>query len=203
MGGLGSGSARQRYATKTDGLLAIDLAQLTRWGLFKAGGHRSGEISWSRGGVKHSRVGYRMNDDAFVLDYRTRRGEADEWRRVIEPVPWRWTDQPLGGQRRWFGCPGCDRRVRVMYGGARFRCRACHGAVYESQYEKFRAPGINAAMRVRDRLGGEAGLCHPFPPKPKGMHWRTYHRLQEADWRAADALDRVLTGLSAREAARR
>jgi hypothetical protein len=28
------------------------------------------------------------------------------------------------------------------------------------------------------RLGGGLVLLDEFPPKPKGMHWHTYHRLR-------------------------
>lgn len=194
MGGWGSGRGT-RYADKADDMLSIDVARLNRWGVFKPGGIKAGEISWSRNDVKHSFINYRVTDDAFVLNYRVRTRGEDEWKSISDPVPWRWTDQPVGGRRRWFGCPGCQRRVRVLYGGAYFRCRTCHGVVYESQYERFRAPGVNAAMRTRERLGGNPGLLTPFPDRPKGMHRRTYERLQRADWDASEALEGVLSGL--------
>jgi hypothetical protein len=28
------------------------------------------------------------------------------------------------------------------------------------------------------RLGGSGSLDEPFPMKPKGMHWKTYRRLE-------------------------
>jgi hypothetical protein len=30
------------------------------------------------------------------------------------------------------------------------------------------------------RLDGSGNLLDPFPKRPKGMHWRTYRRLQAA-----------------------
>jgi hypothetical protein len=41
---------------------------------------------------------------------------------------------------------------------------------------------LTKTQSIRVKLGGEPGLIHDFPQKPKGMHWRTYHRLrQKAD----------------------
>jgi hypothetical protein len=38
---------------------------------------------------------------------------------------------------------------------------------------------LTKTQAIRVKLGGEPGLIHDFPPKPKGMHWRTYYRLRE------------------------
>jgi hypothetical protein len=45
---------------------------------------------------------------------------------------------------------------------------------------------------MRMRLGGSASTIKSFPPKPKGMHWKTYDRLSQkckalegAMWQAA------------------
>ena len=169
MGGLGSGAHRQRYARKTDELLRLDLADLRRWGVLD-GRHASGTLKWSRGGTVHSSIGYRFGPDALALHYHERgRGET-EWRHVGTRVPWRWSGQPIGESlRRWFGCPHCDRRCRVLY-GTPFACVRCHRLVYESQYEPIRVPGLAAVQRTRERLGGDGGMNDLFPPKPKGMH---------------------------------
>ena len=66
----------------------------------------------------------------------------------------------------------------MLYGGAYFRCRQCHGLKYESQYEPAFARAVSRSQSIRRRLGGTSDLQDPFPDKPKGMHWRTYHRLR-------------------------
>ena len=38
---------------------------------------------------------------------------------------------------------------------------------------------MEKARAIRQRLGGGADLSEPFPDKPKGMHWKTYYRLQQ------------------------
>jgi hypothetical protein len=48
----------------------------------------------------------------------------------------------LGGERRWFACPGCARRVATLYRpvpGDVWRCRACHGLTYRSAQQAHRA----------------------------------------------------------------
>jgi hypothetical protein len=55
---------------------------------------------------------------------------------------------------------------------AQIRVRKCHGLTYSSQYE----PSYQRAIDQADKLRG-ASDEEPFPPKPKGMHWRTYDRL--------------------------
>jgi hypothetical protein len=48
------------------------------------------------------------------------------------------TRQPLGGVRRWWRCPGCRRRCRVLVAishEAPIGCRLCLGARYETDYQ--------------------------------------------------------------------
>lgn len=189
MGGFGSGS-RNRYASKTDDFHSIDLATFKRaW--FDYG--RSGSIRWSRGDRETGSVGYRLHDQFMELDYVvTIQGERKP---IKERFAFDFTEQHFGGLRRWLICPSCGRRVRVIYGGRYFRCRQCHGATYESQYEAIYLRGLNRTQRIRQKLGGEAGLMYPFPDKPAGMHWRTYRRLREKDFQAAIRMDRLLAGL--------
>lgn len=76
-------------------------------------------------------------------------------------------------------CPACNRRCRILYGpGSRFLCRRCGDLKYETQYEPDFARAATRALKIRERLGGRCGIDDPFPPKPKGMHWRTYQRLE-------------------------
>jgi hypothetical protein len=40
---------------------------------------------------------------------------------------------------------------------------------------------LHAAFKVRERLGQtKGGILVRFPPKPKGMHWRTYEEIRLA-----------------------
>lgn len=37
------------------------------------------------------------------------------------------------------------------------------------------------ASAIRKRLGGSGSVDEAFPSRPKGMHWRTYQRLEAVD----------------------
>ena len=59
------------------------------------------------------------------------------------------------------------------------RCRRCLRLQYTSQYQALGA--LEHVEKIRKRLGDELGMAFegdPFPDKPKGMHWRTYRRLE-------------------------
>ena len=183
MGGIGSG-ARHRYARKTDEMHRLDLASFKRKQF--AYGH-SGTVTWSRNEHKTGSIGYRLWSDRMQLNYTTTSGGQKH--SIEDTFMFAYTRQPFGGERRWIICPSCQRRCSVLYGGVHFRCRQCHGAVYPSQYEPFPQLPWSRCHAIRHKLGGEAGFSYPFPDRPKGMHWKTYYRLRDADWNAEAALD--------------
>src|SRR5581483_5596612 len=89
----------------------------------------------------------------------------------------------------------CGRRVAKLYGpGTYFLCRHCYDLRYSSQREQPMERARERTQAIRVRLGGTANLTQPFPPKPKGMHWRTYHRLRRE---AEEAEHRYTMGLMA------
>jgi hypothetical protein len=145
----------------------IDLAQLRRDGMLRPG--RTSEIGWSRGGLPTGSL------RILALDWGVRLGD--------ELVGFTSTETAFGGQRQWFECPGCRRPCRLLYRGHRVLCRRCHGLRYSSENEGAFGRAIGRAQRLRMRLGGSPSLVEPFPPKPKGMHWKTYRRLEQLDRR--------------------
>jgi hypothetical protein len=67
--------------------------------------------------------------------------------------------------------------VAILYGAGRyFLCRHCYDLSYENQREDLHTRIISKAQKIRQRLGGSASLMELLPPKPKGLHWRTYSR---------------------------
>ena len=93
----------------------------------------------------------------------------------------------FGGYRTLFVCLSCNKRCRILYGGGHFRCRRCNRLRYETQYEPPFARAATRALKIRERLGSKDGIDDPFPTKPKGMHWKTYRRLEAEEERLQSA----------------
>lgn len=179
MGGYGSGSHHYYTPRSTvEGRLRLDVRRLHRAGLLAP--NTPGTSTWTRNGRETGSIGHaaRGEDDegrATALELRY----SSSGQPTRQSVPLEWTPCHYGGARPWFNCPLCDRRVALLYAGARFACRHCHDLAYESTRQSAPDRGIRKAQNIRERLGGSANLSLPFPPKPKGMHWRTYYRLEE------------------------
>jgi hypothetical protein len=184
MGGYMSGFWRSRDARRCERMHSIDLSWLAKEGSLRLGA--SGTLRWSRNGRETGSISYTMMPGSLRLNYRTR-GHREAWEDVQEDIPFAWTHTEFGGQRRWFRCPRCGRNCRIVYGGARFRCRLCHRLTYNSQYEPAWERPLTRAQDVRMKLGASGSIEDPFPPKPKGMHWRTYDRMVAKD-RAAQRI---------------
>lgn len=170
---MGRSSGRQRV---TD-MQALDVRRLQRDGLLKPG--QSFGLSWSWRGEVVATINLSVQFDSVFLDYRQRQ-HGGEWEAMKYPVYLSWTACNYGGQRAWWLCPvrGCGRRVAVLYGGSVFACRHCHRLVYQSQREAADGRGRLRAGKLRERLGWVPGIANPNGGKPKGMHWRTFARLQ-------------------------
>lgn len=180
MGGRGSGRSAGYglLVDKCEDLLSIDLTFLRKRNALFVGNR--GELTWSRRGEKYAQVNYIIEAGGLRLIYRTRSGGHD-WQDVDELIPFTETEAQFGGRRRWLLCKSCAGRCRVIYGGPRFRCRKCHQLKYESQYEPIFGRATEQRHKLRKRLGYVGSLEDPFPPKPKGMHWKTYRRLEARD----------------------
>ena len=125
----------------------------------------------------------------IVLSYHHSDGGSQNWKNKEYPVRLNLTRCNYGGDRVWFLCPaqGCGRRVAVLYGPPVFACRQCHQLVYDSQRMPSYDRALEKAQTIRIKLGGSGSMAEFFPPKPKGMHTRTYKRLRlEAE--AADEM---------------
>jgi hypothetical protein len=83
----------------------------------------------------------------------------------------------------------------MLYGGTVFACRHCHRLAYRCQRETDDDRAARRADTIRRRLGWAPGILNGSGSKPKGMHWRTFERLQTKH----DAhVNEALAGMAAR-----
>ena len=83
-----------------------------------------------------------------------------------------WSPCPFGGRRLYFRCPYCGSFAVNLYFPAERSpmCRRCLGLRYRSQDQTDSDRHFSQAHKLEGRLDGDRD-------RPKGMHWRTYHRL--------------------------
>jgi hypothetical protein len=203
MGGYGSGKWHRWDAKNgtTDSSLPLDVRNLARKGLLKAGS--SFTQRWSRGLSSNAITGYSMGDEVVLL-YKQRHGDG-EWEPVEQRLPLTWTPCNYGGERPWWYCPSCGRRVAVVYGaGKLFACRHCHQLTHGSSRESHSDRSLRKAQKIREQLGGGPSLMEPFPERPTGMHHTTYWRLfteyREAERASLAELAARLEGMESRTA---
>ena len=178
MGGFGSG--RQGGGRCTDDMRPLDIRKIHRAGLLTPG--RWFNWQWTCNDEVTATICLRVEVGRVVLNYRNQSHHHNQGEResMNYPVQLDWTDCGFGGQRVWWRCPavGCGRRVAVLHGGRVFACRHCHRLAYRSQREADHDRASRRADKLRDRLGWEPGILNGSGTKPKGMHWRTFERLQ-------------------------
>jgi hypothetical protein len=184
MGGSGSGRPNGSGRSTVEACRSIDVNQLLRKGCLRPGWR--GGWQWMRDGEKVASINLRAEHDRLHLSYRICIC-GGEWEDVAESVGIVRVPCRLGGTRPYFICPGvvngiaCGRRVAKLYGPGRyFLCRHCYRLANASQSEGAWDRALRRANKIRQRIGGDAGMAALFPPKPKGMWRRTYERLREA-----------------------
>jgi len=179
MGGLGSGNYyRWNSRDTTEDYRSIDVRRWKRDGLLEPG--RSFGWNWLRNDEVFASIQVQAESDRVILNYRHRSRGEEEWKTEYYPVYLGWTNCHLGGRRPWFQCPvsGCGQRVAILYGCGVFACRHCHQLAYTSQRETDYDRAARRVNKIREQLGWEPGILNPPGwKKPKGMHWKTFERL--------------------------
>lgn len=176
MGGRGSGR-RSSYSGKpeTCDAMPLDIRKITRSGALVPGHTFSWQWMVNNRQVACISIRVDLYHHSMVLAYRMRStGEL-----VEQKVHTQTSLCHLGGQRHWFTCPQCNKRVAVLYAlGRYFACRQCGGLCYASQKEGVGDRSSTQAGKLRKRLGWKTGILNGDGGKPKGMHWKTYHQLK-------------------------
>lgn len=180
MGGRGSGNWCRDSKTTTGSQHRIDIRWLKKQRYLRPGTFAL--LSWSRGDDQTGIIGFRMEHDRMILNYR-HRPHGGEWENVEQAISFDRTSCNYGGYRTWFLCPRCWQRVALLYGaGKYFFCRHCYNLTYGSQQESRPDRLMRKARKIRARLGVSNNLMESILFKPKNMHQKTFDRLcREAD----------------------
>jgi hypothetical protein len=197
MGGYGSG---QRWTSKptTGHALRLDVRWLAREGIIRPGVVVATSLQWTRNGEPDGSISVRYDarrPHDLVLDYRTRKTGEAAWTDVHEVIPLERTPCHYGGERVWCRCPGCGSRRAVLYSlYGRFRCVRCNGLAYSVTREELLYRLGRRGDKLMERLNAEQEWVLNWiwpPPKPKGMHGRTYDRLVREWWAVHNAANGV------------
>jgi hypothetical protein len=176
MGGYGSGYwYRWNSKATVESQYKIDIRSLKKRGYLHPG--TSGTLSWGSSGEKYNSIGFRVETDRLALNYHNQQN-GGAWEQIEDEIFFTWTPCNYGGNRQWFLCPGCNRRVAIVYGSKYYRCRYCHNLTYSSQRESKPDRLIRKAQKIRVRLGVSRNLLVPILFKPKNMHQKTFDRLR-------------------------
>lgn len=194
--------ARAKEKASTDDYRALDVRSLHRAGALSPG--RVCTLSWKSRGVVVASIDVHAESPASVrLRYQAKTaGQLEQKDYRVSIV---WTPCHLGGERAWFLCPCCSRRVAKLFGGAVFACRHCWNLNYASQQASKRDRASDRSWTLRQALGCDHGfMCLPaeYIQKPKGMHWRTFEKkleqIKQVDGRALAEVSAVIDSIERR-----
>ena len=157
-GGSRYGAGRRRQWATAEHCKSIDVRHFRRIGALEPGD--AGTVYWP------DMEGVAISADGDSVKVHPIRPGA-----TLQRIPILWTPCNFGGERPWFGCPACSRRVSVLYlRDDGFACRTCAGLCYRSQREDEMARAWRKQRRIEARLGGRYA-------RPRGMHEATWAKL--------------------------
>lgn len=173
MGEINSG--RRNGKRTTDQARQVDIRTLHHMGALKP--DDVCDLNWHRHGHVTTALTLQVRSGDVVM--RVRESLCDgTWRSYVQTIRFTWTACHYGGQRPWWLCPKCGRRVAILYNGqGQYVCRHCLDLTYRSQRETDKDLAARRARAIRARLGWPLGLLELPGGKPRGMHQSTYLRL--------------------------
>lgn len=179
-GGIRSGSGRPRQHPVAERYPQLDVRKLAKNGCLAEG--YSGFSAWSNAPYFSGEVSVEVCRDSVVVAFT---GGFTIQRTSLQLLR---TECGFGGDRAWFACPQCSRRVAILYVyNVRLGCRTCNGMSYSSQRLGKLARANREYFKAVARLGKEG-------VRPQRMRWQTYIRAQK---RVLDCQDRRVSALAA------
>lgn len=173
MGGFGSGFKFGSKKTEED-YRRIDMRTLHLHGFTKM--KRQGKIEWLRNNEVIGEVKIFGGSASIELEY-THFDNNEIKSHLNYSIELSWSKCHLGGERPWFLCPNCNRRVASLYCAKVFICRHCLNLNYKSTREHNFDRSARKANKIRKKMGWEGGILSAIGEKPKGMHHKTYNQL--------------------------
>ena len=164
-GGSRCGAGRPGWLVKAEHCRSVDARRWQREGILNPG--QFGAWVWTETdtGKQMASIGYSTEPGAVVLNY-TMNDTPMRQRLPILTTPCH-----FGGQRQWFACPHCSRRVAVLFLRANgFFCRHCNRIAYGSQSDDALGRTWRKQRKIERRLGEHF-------QRPKGMHQTTFAKL--------------------------
>ena len=140
-----------------------------RWGSSKPFAEALARVDLANGPVEASLIAAARADQMLEMKLPSQNGPD-----VTAQI--RFTSTPLhfGGYRIWMICPRCRGHARIMFAGrGKIGCGRCPGVRYRSQCGDAKDRAHLAIAKIEKRLITRRGRFY----KPKGMLWRTFHRL--------------------------
>lgn len=176
MGGPGSGRVMHFWKDgkdTTEESRRLDIRWFKQRGFLTPGA--MGPVTWTCNGREVGSVWCQVQKDKVILNYH--HGDKTLTLKItLDETPCFY-----GGSRKWFLCPGCGKRVAVLYNSGRwFFCRHCLDLCYSCQLETPTDRLIRKQRKIRKRLHADDDLFTMVWEKPKGMHWKTFERLRTA-----------------------
>jgi hypothetical protein len=189
MGGIGSGSEPQR--TLVEDCLILDANELARQGCFQVGSLTSKENCWKIDGVTVAKA-------VLEIDLRCDRYQPQMRLTLSRPhhedvsqmIALRDITPTYGGIRWFFKARNGERcqKLNLPPRSNRFGTRKEFQLSYRSKRLSPPARARWRAQQLRESLPGSA--YQKYPPRPRGMHRKTYDRLvsqlREADDKVRD-----------------
>ena len=185
------------HRTTTESKLAISISGLNQSNMLEPGRY---DLQWKTNGEKIAAVRLTVTSYRTILvSYRLTGCHDSLFQDVSIPVSLTSTPCYLGGERIWFLCPDCNRRVGVLYvDGHQVSCRHCLRLTYSCQREQPFDRAIRRKQKLNTRLGVKLHGSCLIPIKKKGRHWRTHDTLLWRLKRADRTLDQQIAKMTLR-----
>lgn len=161
-----------------DNQLKIDIRDFKKQGL-TYDAELTGTMSIRRNGQETDSISIAINAYLLILRYLYKSSE-DKVKRIRQEIKLDWLKCHYGGQRVYFICPQCGKRVESLYMiHEYFSCRTCCNLIYKSQQEDRADRLLRKVRKIRRKLDADDNLWSIIWNKPKGMHHKTFDRLVE------------------------